>query len=336
MPPKARLWLLVVCVFAVATAWAVDPPDEETDVLEITRLAFMAAETDEARLGVVKTFLVEHPTHPEVGMVIDAGATVLKDSMNDRDGAIALVAGHLPKVEDEDTRDFIRSTLVGLYSAPGYGKKLGGILDDLYDPDAMTYSDHLDVVRAYAAAEVWDAIDAHAASAAPLATPEAFRAAYPDEDFTDEYIQEAGDNRVGLLDTYSGWAAANRGDFAGAFNKFESAADKLRKTFFGLPEDDLYSFWGQTQIMAGQMDDGLDKLALASIYGHDEKAGELARKVYGQHGGDTDFDDYLWQLRLKHAPQMTNFTTNDYQDASRTYDELRGEKATLLAFWFPT
>ena len=33
---------------------------------------------------------------------------------------------------------------------------------------------------------------------------------------------------------------------------------------------------------------------------------------------------------------MTDFAAADYQGQTRRFAELRGEKATLLAFWFPT
>ena len=78
-------------------------------------------------------------------------------------------------------------------------------------------------------------------------------------------------------------------------------------------------------------------LALAGIYGMDHDAETVAEQTYTDLGKNpAKYDDFLMQIRMKHAPMMANFTANDYQDADHEFKDLIGEKATLLAFWFPT
>ena len=332
--------LLLLTVVLGALALLGPPPaaaQAEDDAFAAARTAYMAAETDEARLAVVKAFLADHPDRPEVGEVLHIGTYLLAEQMGDDAGAIALVENQLPLIQDAEVKAQAQGVLLDLYSKPEYAARLKILVAGLYDMETMSFVDHLTVIKAAAKANAWAMVDSYAAAAEPLATPEAFRAAYPDDDFTDDYIQEAGRNRQGLLKTYTGWSATNQDDPERARKDFKEAKKLVRKSYFGLPDNDLYRYWGETLVGQGEVDEGLEMLALAAIYGNDHEARDAARKTFVSTGKPEDgFDDYLWTVRRSHAPDMQDFSALDYQAATHSFNDLRGKKATLLAFWFPT
>lgn len=339
-PPWRRASVAAACavmlLMAASAALAADPP-EEIDPFDAASAQYDAAETDAARLAVIRKFMAEHPDHDRIGASIREGVRLLDGPLDDHAGAVALASEQLAAASDPELRREIQEILLGVYGVPAHADDLAALVGSMHDITAMTYTEHLTVLEAAAGAEAWGLVDRHVAAAAELATAEAFRAAYPDRDFSDSYVESAGRNRRGLLRTYVGWSAANRGDTADALAAYREAADLVRSSFLGIPENALYLYWGQTLVRNGDREKGLELLALAGIFGADHDADELARRVYLDMGRDEEsYDDYLWELRLAHGVDMVDFQATDYADAQRSFNELRGRKATLLAFWFPT
>lgn len=332
--------VLVLACLLGCVAWSGPPAaaqEEAPDPFEALREAYGELETPAEKLALLKTFMLEYPQHERVGAVMDGATGILVGDMDDRDGAVALVLGHMPQVDDAELKGELQDILMGLYSHPLYAAKLTTLVGERYDVADMSFGDHLAVIEAGVAAEAWGLVDEHCSAAKPLANAETFGADYPDRDFSDDYIEEAGRNRQGMLLTFTGWSAANQGDLKRAEKDFESAEKMVRKSFFGLPDNKLYRYRGQTLVKMGDKDRGLELLSLAGIYGMDHEALTIAEETFADMGRNPAvFDDYLWKIRTGHAPKMANFTANDYQDADHEFKDLIGEKATLLAFWFPT
>lgn len=316
-----------------AGVWA----QETTDPFEIEKAAYLAAETNSERLEIMQTFLNDYPQHEKAGFVTENAVRILVDSMDNYHGAIKLAQKQLAAAGDSEVKPEIQDILIELYGRPGFADDLAQMVAQRYDFQTMIYTEHLAVLRAATKAEAWIMVDKYAQQATPLATPDAFRAAYPEREFTDEYIQEAGQNRQGLLKTFTGWAAANLGDEKRAKQDFKAASSLVRKNFFGLPDNDLYLYWGQSQIRFGEPDQGQEKLALLGIFGANSAAAEKARKTYLESGKtEAQYEKFIWNLRQKHSVKMVDFKAVGYQGDSPSYNQLKGKKATLLAFWFPT
>ena len=186
--------------------------EDRADPFPAAQEAFIAAETPEEGVKIVEKFLAAYPEHPEVGSFVEAGTDVLVMALDDHAGAVALAEGQLERTRGPELRADIQEVLLGLYDRPEYADRLEQLVQDLYDPAEMTYVEHLGVIETAAAAESWQLVDKHAAAARSRANAEAFADAYPDRDFSEKYIAEAGRNRQALLDTYAGWSAANQGD----------------------------------------------------------------------------------------------------------------------------
>jgi len=309
---------------------------QAADPFDATREAFMKLETPEEQLALVKQFLAEHPDHARVGDVLEAGVQLLRGPLEDPAGAVDLAETQLSRATSADSRAAVQRILLPLYGEPAHRDDLVTLVGDMSSGQPLTYVQHLDVIRAGVGAQAWELVDVHCAAATPQATAEQFLADYPDRDFSPQYAAEAGANRQGLLLTFQGWSAANQGDLDGAERTFRAASKQVRTTFLGVPENALYRYWGQTLLMRGDRHAGLEKLALAAVYGGDEAAGAAAREAFAALDNPGDYDDYLWQLRQKHAPRMVDFAATDYADQSTAFADVRGERATLLAFWFPT
>jgi hypothetical protein len=322
----------LVLILAALPARAQDAADP----FDATRDAFMATEDTDERLAIVKAFLAEHPDHERVPVVLGAGADLFVEVRDDRPAAVALAEGQLSVSTDPVVLDGVRDVLVGLYSDPVYAFKLKNLVAEHYDAATMSFGQHLTVLEAAAAAEAWDLVDAQAKVAMDRANAEAFAADYPDRDFSEEEIEEAGRNRQGLVATFMGWSIANQGNAKKGIGMFKKAEEMLRPTFLGVPTNQLYRFWGQSLLMAGDSEAGFEKLTLAHIFGGDEKAGEIARTGYANFRPRESYDDFVWSVRLANAPTMVDFAAMDYQQQSRTFAQLKGGEATLLAFWFPT
>jgi hypothetical protein len=333
---RLSLFLLGLSVLMLPTVSGVFAQDP-SDPFETAKTAFLAAETDAAKLGIAKGFLNNHPQHEQAGMVTDQAVDLLRGPLNDYSGAIALAKTQLLAAGESEIQQEIQEILMGLYSKPGYGSELAELVGQMFDFETMIYTEHLTVLKAATGAENWALVDKHVEKATPLATPEAFRAAYPDREFTDEYVEGAGRNRQGLLKTFTGWSAANQGDTEQAIQEFLSANSLVRKNFFGLTENNLSRYWGQTLVQYGDSDRGVEKLALAGLFGADNESAEIARQTFLATGkSEADFEKFLWKLRQKHSVQMVDFQATDYKDVMHSYNDLKGKKATLLAFWFPT
>jgi len=331
LPGLAGICLLALLVGPLALA------QDAADPIKAAEAAFDAAETDAERLAIAQDFLRDYPAHEMAGVVANEAMKILSGPMEDPAAAIDLAKTQYERLEHPEAKIAVQEGLLDIYSQPGYGAELEALIGQMYDLPSMSYVDHLAVLEVATKAERWSLVDKHAAAAEPLATPEAFRAAYEDRDFTDEYIEGAGRNRQGLLKTFTGWSAANQGDIKGAKEDFKAAKSLVRKSFFGMPDNDLYLYWGQTLVKDGDEKKGLEMLTLAGLFGADHDAADLARLTWLDLGkNEDDFDPYLWKMRQKHGAKMVDFSAVDYQDASQSFNGLRGKKATLLAFWFPT
>ena len=310
--------------------------DAGPDPLDATREAFMAAETPEGRLEVVRTFLAEHPDHPEVPTVAGAGADVLTYQLDDRAGAIALLEEQIARSDQAVAQQRMRMRLISAYGTPDHAEELAALTAGPVDVSALPFGDQLTVLEAAEAAEAWDLLARAADLALANATATQFAADFPDREFTGEEINARGANRRGLVLTYHGRAQARRGDLAGAMTSFAAADAQLQKGFLGVPDNALYRYWGQALVAAGETEAGVRKLAVAAAFASDEQAHDLAREHYQDLGRDEDFADYLWTIRRAEGPLVPGFAARDYDGQTRQFADVRGEKASRVAFWFPT
>lgn len=340
MPQKHIVTLLTMLALGIPAVLA--PPataEPETDLEQVfadLRTAYYGAETPVEKLEIVKTFLAKYPESKYTAGVLGAGTYLLSEELDDHEGAVAYARDILGQVEDPETEGSVRLVLVGLYDRPEYAADLTTLAAEMAAASQTSFSDHLRVLESAVAAEAWDLTLQQVEAAGPLANAATFQADHADQEFAADYIQKAGRHRQGLLGTYRGWALANQGETDAALRSFSDSEGMVKFTYLGVPENDLYLYWGQARLANNENEAALEMLSLAAIWGYSDDALEAARKVYADLKGDNaGFKDYLWEVRCNTARTLEDFTLSDYEDAPRSFSELKG-KVTLLAFWFPT
>jgi hypothetical protein len=138
------------------------------------------------------------------------------------------------------------------------------------------------------------------------------------------------------VDILRGWALANTRAVDEALATFESASKRVEVNYFGIPRNELHLFWGKTLMMKGDNEAALDKLLMSALWAENEDAVEAVRKLHGSdESREEEFEQYLYEQRLKRAKAMKSFAAVDYTDTRRESKDLTG-KVTLVAFWFPT
>ena len=81
----------------------------------------------------------------------------------------------------------------------------------------------------------------------------------------------------------------------------------------------------------------ISRLAPKGVILGDVPASEVLSKAFIDRSGSANgFSDFVEGKRLEIAREIEDFQAYDYEGVEIAYSEVKGSKATLLAFWFPT
>jgi len=330
-----KITMGLLLLFLPLAAAAADQEEMENAYMEL-RNAYSTAASAAEKLTLVQNYLVRFPESERTARVLSAATYLLSEEMNDHAGAIAYTKEILTKVEDPEITGAVRLVLVDLYDSPAYAKELKTLAVVMAEAGQQSFSDYLSLIRAATGAEVWTMVQELCQTAQPLANAKTYQADFPDRDFTEDDIQQAGKNRQGLLGTYKGWALAHGGHPDEALRTFAESEGLVRFSYLGVPENNLYLYWGQTLLENQAYDAALLSLSKAAVWGYSKDAMAAARKAYtAKNGHENGFDEYIWSVRQKHAKTIDDFTLLNYQDQKQPLSDLKG-KVTLVTFWFPT
>ena len=311
-------------------------PEQIDELFQESNKAYFAVESDNEKLPISKKFLAACPESKYTGIVLQAVVSIIGNKRGDYDGAIDYALEIRGKVSDPEIVLAVDKQLLELY---GNAKRIVDLRDlsmRLEEQGSLIYTDHLVVIEYAIDGEAWDLVLNHCAFAEPFANAETFKADYPNDDYSDEEIEIAGRNRVGLLYTYDGWAKINTGEVEGGLSGFATAEGLLRKSYFGFPDNELYHYWGKALLDDGDARGAIEKLAPAALFCAQKDALDPLKQAYLATGGtESGFDDFLWAQRLKLAKTVDDFTLSDYDGQPKRFADLRG-KVTLLNFWNPT
>jgi tetratricopeptide (TPR) repeat protein len=258
--------------------------------------------------------------------------------MEDPQGAYDVVASTLEHVEDPEQRFEVSMELFSLADSVEVPLELAQVANSLSAHRPLTYSEHQQVFETAVDLEEWMVADEHALAALDMATPEAYRADYPDREFTDEDVAERVQTRKAAALAYDGWALYNMGDTELAFARFAAADEVGSVSFVGVPNTPLYTFWGRAWLAEGDVDSAIEKLGAEAAFGSDGSGAEVyLREAYAAKNGDEEgFDEFLWATRNRLATTVADFTLLDYEGNTVRMADVSTGKVTLLAFWFPT
>ena len=338
MSRKTTILTLVVLVGltgACAKQEQVSPAEEAWSTLVE---AWNGLETAQEKTELAESYLAEFPDSEHSGSMAGVVVYYRGHEMEDPQGAFDVVASALEHIEDPEQRFEVSMELLSLADSVEIPLELAEVANSLAAHRPLTYSEHQQVVEAAADLEEWSIAAVHAGHASGLATPEAYRADYPDREFTDEDVAERAQRRQASSLAYEGWAAYNMGDTELAFARFAAADDVGSVSYLGVPNTPLYTFWGRAALAEGDVDSAVELLGAEAAFGEDGSGAEVyLREAYATKNGDDEgFDEFLWATRNELATNVDDFTLLDYEGNEISMADVSTGKVTLLAFWFPT
>ena len=300
--------------------------------------AWNGLEAAEEKTALAEGYLAEFPDTEHSGSMAGVIVYYRGHEMNDPQGAYEVVAAALAEIEDPEQRFEVSMELLGLADSVEVPLELAEVADGLAAQRPLTYREHEQVFETAVDLEEWQVAAAHAGAATELATPEGYRADYPDREFSDEEAAEGARRRKATSLAHDGWAAYNMGNTELAFTRFAAAEDVGSVTYLGVPNTPLYTFWGRAALKEGDLDSAIELLGTEAAFGSDGSSAEVyLRKAYATRNGDeSGVDEFLWATRNKLATSVGDFTLLDYEGNEISLADVRNGKVTLLAFWFPT
>ena len=338
MSRKTTILTLVVLVGLAGACAKQDLPSPAEEAWSTLVEDWNGLETAQEKTGLAEGYLAEFPDTEHSGSMAGVVVYYRGHEMEDPQGAYDVVAPVLEQIEDPEGRFEVSMELLSLADSVDVPLNLAEVADGLAAQRPLTYGEHQQVVEAAADLEEWSIAAAHAGAATGLATPEAYRADYPDREFTDEDLAERAQRREATSLAYDGWAAYNMGDTEVAFARFAEADDVGSVSYLGVPNTPLYTFWGRAALGEGDLDSAIELLGAEAAFGDDGSGAEVyLREAYAAKNGDEEgFDEFLWATRNELATTVDDFTLFDYEGNEISMAEVSTGKVTLLAFWFPT
>jgi hypothetical protein len=293
-------------------------------------------ETTEEKLAVTKNFLSEYPESEVTARALDAVLYYQGEALGDLEGAITYAEGLRDRVTNAEILTAVDKVMIPWYGQAGKKEKMLSVADRLAAANALGFNDHWNVIEAAGDADDWELVRAYCEKARPVATAEAYRADYPNGEFTEDEVAQAADNRLGMILVMEGWARANQGEIDAALDELAKADGLVRHSYVGTADYDLDTYRARTLMMARDFEKAIDQFAReALVMGNAEALTGMKEAYAALHGDTVGFTDYAATLHRSVAKTVQDFQLSDYEEKPRRFSNLRGD-VTLLAFWFPT
>jgi hypothetical protein len=338
MGRRTAIWILAVLVGLTAGCSKTEDIDPSEAAWSELVEAWNGFETAEEKTQAAEDYLAAFPDTEHSGSMAGVIVYYRGHEMGDPEGASETVAAALEQIEDPEQRFEVGMELLSLADSVDVPLDLEQVADNLATQRPLTYPERQQVFETATNLEQWSIAADHAGAAIALATPEDYRADYPDREFTDEDIVERVQRRKATALAYQGWAAYNLGDPELAFARFAAADEVGSVTYLGVPNTPLYTFWGRAALAEGDIDLAIDLLGAEAAFGNDPSSAMASlRDAYAAKNGDDEgFDEFLWATRNELATTVDDFSLLDYDGNEISLSEVSAGKVTLLAFWFPT
>ena len=330
------LMALVVIVAAVGCSRQ-EPADPAAAAFEAFRAAYTDAPSRADQIAALEGFVGGYPGHPYAGYYAADLISYYAHDLGQPETAYDKVSAVLARVEDPEARLYLAAELAPVAAELGRPVDLEPYIDAVRAQGPLAF-DQLDTVMTAAGATGdWQLALSASEEALARATPEAYRADYPDRDFSDEEVAERVRRRRAAALTHHAWALYNTGAHDEAFGEFEQADELRVDSYVGVSGGPLDRLWARALLDAGQPAAALDRITQEALFGDTAKALPVALAAYAAvEGGVDGFDAYLAKQRRDRAPILDDVTLADYEGRQHSLNDLRRDKVLLLAFWFPT
>ena len=337
MPRKAPALILTLLLVGFAGACSRQQPTETAEeAFEILTTSWDEVETNEEKTALAEDYLARFPDTENSSRMADAVAYYRGHEMEDPEGAYKVVSNALEHIVDPEQRFGVSMKLFGLSDSVDVPLDIAQVANDLAAVRPLTYNENLQVMKTATDIEEWPVAATHSRSALELATPVAYRADYPDREFTEEEVIKRSRTRKALALAYNGWASYQMGNTEEAFAAFAEADAAKSLSYLGVPDTPLYRFWGRAALREGDPDTATELLGADALFGEGDGALPYLREAYlAKNLSAEDFDEFLWNTRKRLARRIDDFRLPDYTGTVHGLSDV-GDKVVLLAFWFPT
>ncbi len=338
MSRRLTVLSLAVLVGLAAGCAKTEPTDPAEQAWSELREAWNGMETAEDKTTLAEGYLAEFPNTEHSGTAASIIVYYRGHELGDPEGAYEVVSAAFDQIDDPAQKFEVGMEMLSLADSVEVPLDLAQLAGDLAAERPLTYGEHQQVFETAVDLEEWSVAEEYAQAATDLATPEAYRADYPDREFTEQDITERVQTRRATALAYAGWAAYNQGNTDAAFARFATADDVGSVSYLGVPNTPLYTFWGRAALAEGEIESAIELLGAEAAFGNDPTdAATYLREAYvAKNGDEKGFDEFLWATRNELATVVDDFTLLDYQGNEVSLAEISTGKVTLLAFWFPT
>lgn len=331
-----RANIIIILFFLLAIGAVAQEEQSAEQAFEEELEAYRAAETPQAKLDVLRDYLTRFPETRYTVSLVNWAVRHLVDELDNAEGALELADTILAEVDHAEIIFEVRKLKVGLLGRLGRAEELVALVAELSEGRELDFNQLRSFAEAALDVELWDLAIGQCDAALRLATPEAYRANYPNQDLSDEQALQSARNRVGLAQTIRGWALANIARTDEAMAAFDEAGENIRLFYPGFPSNELYLYCGRVLMREGNYGGAIEKLAPGAVLGGREDELEALQEAYAALNGSGDgFDEFVSEIRLRLAKPVDDFTLPDYSGGELTLSSLRGN-VVLLNFWFPT
>lgn len=329
----AGLVILLGLLGACSQEGEVDVDQEWADF----RAAYGELEATEDKIELIESFVRKHPDTKYAGMLAGGVAYYRGEEMGDPGGALALLDATLDLNTDPEARFQIATAMFPLSAKLGEPMDLDVVAQELAATRPLDFGEMIDIADMAVEHEQWEVSAKYAEAALGKATPEAFLADYPDDDFTAEEAAAKADRRKVMSLANIGWANWNLGNTDAATAAFDEAAPLSTANYLGAADTSIDVYRGKAMVAAGDHEKAMETLAPSAIMGPNEDAMDALKEAYvAINESDEGFDEFLWSERQGLARTVDDFTLADYEGTDHEFSTLSDGKVTLLAFWFPT
>jgi tetratricopeptide (TPR) repeat protein len=338
MSRKTTILTLIVLVSLTGACAKQEPVSPAEEAWSTLVEAWNGLETAQEKTTLAEDYLADFPDTEHSGSMAGVVVYYRGHELEDPQGAYDILAPVLEQIEDPEQRFEVSMELLSLADSVEVPLELAQVANSLGAHRPLSYSEHQRVFETAIDLEDWIVADEHSLAALEMATPEAYRADYPDREFTDEDVAERAQTRKATALAYDGWALYNMGDTEMAFARFAAADDVGSVSYVGVPNTPLYTFWGRAALAEGDLDSAIQLLGAEAAFGEDGSGAEVyLREAFAAKNGDEEgFDEFLWATRNELATTVDDFTLLDYEGHEISMADVSTGKVTLLAFWFPT
>jgi hypothetical protein len=338
---KTSILLLTAALVVTAGCAKQDPAavdvDPAAEAWEALRTAWGEAETSEEKSALAEDYLARFPDTEHAGSMAGAVAYYRGVDMNEPEAAVEILTTAHAKISDQEQRFDVAMEALAFADSVEVPYSLAEVAGELAAAQPLTYTQNEWVAETAIDLEQWDVADAYANAALDLATPEVYRADYPEREFSDEDLANRAARRRAMALAYAGWAQHKLGNQELAFSRFAAADEAGSVSYLGVPNTPLYEYWGRAALEQGETESAIELLGLHAIFGEDGgSAMPYLRQAYAaKNGSEEGFDEFLWATRNELAPTVDDFELLDYDGNPFRLSDV-GDKVVLLAFWFPT